>query len=193
VGRQPLAPIESDPAVQPYLAYVDVLGFSTFNKSFLTLNDVMIFAIGWPLVVDVAAVAWGSATVTFIYIGSVIIFYCFKPVMVGYVVQSYMQSCIKMSETDRKAHFYKQDDPGLREMQDVFVDRPDGEVCALSSTLVDEDDPERTLVAFRQASQGPWQFQEEENDSTNELRQKLHVSEKELKKLRSLLGISHQQ
>jgi hypothetical protein len=189
IGVQPLDPIGQDPMVKRFVNVEDVAGFQSFGSSLLTMLDVMLLS-NWPLFMDaasvVASVPW-LATL-FFYLFKILVFYIVKPVMIGFVVQSYMNTRLPERSASEPAPVYVEATPGQggdtdgwrsfkkseqwsEQLQGVLSPASDDEMLALGShnKSLSAASPPRLSIMTRKNSDGLWRAQAEQSRQTRDM------------------------
>eukprot|EP00903_Cladosiphon_okamuranus_P013924 g12951.t1 len=90
LGTKPLEGVADHSMMKRWAVYKEVISFASLYQSFASLTDVIMLS-NWPMFMDAAGDAGGVVTARiFFYSFKVLTFYFVMPVMLGFIVQSYM-------------------------------------------------------------------------------------------------------
>ncbi|CAM9881885.1 unnamed protein product [Ectocarpus sp. 12 AP-2014] len=94
LGVEPVDSVADHSMMQRWAFYKDVLSFASMHQSFAAMTDVIMLS-NWPLFMDAAGDVGNVVTAKiFFYSFKVLTFYFVMPVMLGFIVQSYMAAHI---------------------------------------------------------------------------------------------------
>ncbi|CAN0088323.1 unnamed protein product [Ectocarpus sp. 4 AP-2014] len=94
LGVEPVDSVADHSMMQRWAYYKDVLSFASLHQSFAAMTDVVMLS-NWPLFMDAAGDVGNVVTAKiFFYSFKVLTFYFVMPVMLGFIVQSYMAAHI---------------------------------------------------------------------------------------------------
>ncbi|CAM9155742.1 unnamed protein product [Ectocarpus sp. 6 AP-2014] len=94
LGVEPVDSVADHSMMQRWAYYKDVISFASLHQSFAAMTDVIMLS-NWPLFMDAAGDVGNVVTAKlFFYSFKVLTFYFVMPVMLGFIVQSYMAAHI---------------------------------------------------------------------------------------------------
>eukprot|EP00752_Nemacystus_decipiens_P009899 g8831.t1 len=103
LGTQPIEGVADHSMMKRWAAYDDVISFASLYQSFASLTDVIMLS-NWPMFMDAAGDVGGVVTARiFFYSFKVLTFYFVMPVMLGFIVQSYMAAQLPGHDPTNKA------------------------------------------------------------------------------------------
>ncbi|CAN0096267.1 unnamed protein product [Pylaiella littoralis] len=102
LGTSPIDDVADRTMMQRWAFYDEVISFASLHQSFASMTDVIMLS-NWPLFMDAAADAGSGVTARiFFYSFKGLTFYFVMPVMLGFIVQSYMAASIPSAAAPRK-------------------------------------------------------------------------------------------
>ncbi|CAM9960736.1 unnamed protein product [Ectocarpus sp. 8 AP-2014] len=102
LGVEPVDSVADHSMMQRWAYYKDVVSFASLHQSFAAMTDVIMLS-NWPLFMDAAGDVGNVVTAKiFFYSFKVLTFYFVMPVMLGFIVQSYMAAHIPGADSANK-------------------------------------------------------------------------------------------